>query len=89
MAEQATCAQCWGRLTRDGSTNPPTHTMTVILCPKHAAVDALLEACKAMQKACDEWAAEFTQKKRAMDWRVVNDAYVKAERAIAQAEAKP
>ena len=45
----------------------------------------LLEAVRAMQAACDEWAAEFTQKKRAMDWGVVNDAYIKAAIAIARA----
>ena len=41
-------------------------------------------ALKAMQKACDEWAAEFTQKKRAMNWGVVNDAYCKAAAALAK-----
>ena len=50
------------------------------------AVNAeLATAVKAMQAACDEWAAEFTQKKRAMDWGVVNDAYVKASAALARA----
>lgn len=53
-----------------------------------AAAPELLEAVKAMQKACDEWAAEFTQKKRAMDWGVVNDAYLKASAAIAKATGK-
>ena len=43
---------------------------------------ALVEALKAMQSACDEWAAEFTQCKRAMDWGIVNDAYCKAEKAL-------
>ncbi len=47
----------------------------------------MTEALKAMQKACDEWAAEFTQKTRAMNWGIVNDAYIKAFRAIAKAEA--
>ena len=52
------------------------------------AFEGLVEAIKAMQLACDEWAAEFTQKKRAMDWGVVNDAYVKASRAIRKAEGR-
>lgn len=51
-----------------------------------AAAPDLLEAVRSMQKACDEWAAEFTQKKRAMDWGVVNDAYCKASAAIAKAK---
>ena len=51
-----------------------------------AAAPELLEALQAMQKACDEWAAEFTQKKRAMNWGIVNDAYVKAAKAIASAK---
>lgn len=49
------------------------------------AAPDLLEALKAMQRACDEWAAEFTQKKRAMNWGIVNDAYCKAAAAIAKA----
>ena len=48
----------------------------------------LVTALKAMRKACDEWAAEFTQKKRAMDWGVVNDAYCKANAAIARAKGR-
>jgi hypothetical protein len=40
------------------------------------------DALKAMFAACDEWAAEFTQKKRAMDWGVVNAAYTKAAKII-------
>jgi hypothetical protein len=39
-----------------------------------------------MFKAADEVAAEFIQKKRAAKWGIINDAYVKAERAIAKAE---
>jgi len=35
-------------------------------------------AVQGMFAACDEWAAEFTQKKRAMDWGVVNGAYLAA-----------
>jgi hypothetical protein len=42
----------------------------------------LKAAIKAMFAACDEWAAEFTQKKRAMDWGVVNNAYMRAEKAL-------
>lgn len=42
----------------------------------------LREALQAMQKACDEWAAEFTLKKRGMNWGVVNDAYCKASAAL-------
>ena len=52
------------------------------------AVKELLEAVKAMQDACDEWAAEFTQKKRGMNWGIVNDAYLKASRSIAKAEGR-
>ncbi len=48
--------------------------------------DDLVAAVKAMQAACAEWAAEFTQGKRAMNWGIVNDAYVKAARAIAASE---
>ena len=43
----------------------------------------LVAALEAMRKACDEWAAEFTLKKRGMDWGVVNDAYVKCSVALA------
>jgi hypothetical protein len=53
-----------------------------------AAAPELLEAVKAMQLACDEWAAEFTQKTREINWAVVNDAYIKASNAIAKAEGK-
>ena len=45
--------------------------------------DELAEALYCMRLACDEWAAEFTQKKRAMDWGVVNDAYLKTTQALA------
>lgn len=41
-------------------------------------------ALKAMQAACDEWAAEFTQKTRAMNWAVVNKAYCDCEDALRQ-----
>jgi len=51
-----------------------------------AAAPDLLKAVKLMQKACDEWAAEFTQKRRGMDWGVVNTAYYAAEKAIFKAE---
>ena len=46
--------------------------------------DEAKAALKAMQAACDEWAAEFTQKKRAMNWGVVNDAYIKCGRVLAR-----
>ena len=55
--------------------------------PLLSAAPDLLDAVKAMQTACDEWAAEFTQKKRAANWGIINEAYCKAERAIAKAEA--
>lgn len=48
-------------------------------------IKALVEALEGMQAACDEWAAEFVQRRRAMNWRVVNDAYISAERALAHA----
>jgi hypothetical protein len=51
-----------------------------------AAAPDLLAALKDMFKAADEVAAEFIQKKRAAKWDIINDAYVKAERAIAKAE---
>lgn len=44
-----------------------------------------IDALEWMQKATDEWAAEFTQKKRGMDWGVVNTAYCKASAVIAKA----
>ena len=40
------------------------------------------DALRAMFAACDEWAAEFTQHKRAMNWGVVNDAYCKASKVL-------
>ncbi len=46
------------------------------------AIPQLVEAVKAMQGACDEWAAEFTQKTRAMNWGKVNDAYMQASAAL-------
>ena len=48
----------------------------------------LLEAVKAMQQACEEWATKLTQRKRVMDWEVIIDAYCKADAAIARAENK-
>lgn len=36
----------------------------------------LAQALDGMMGACDEWAAEFTQNKRAMNWGVVNEAYM-------------
>lgn len=45
--------------------------------------DELAEALECMSLACDEWVAEFTQKKRGMNWGVVNDAYLKTNRALA------
>ena len=47
-------------------------------------LDEAKAALEAMQKACDEWAAEFTQKKRAMNWGIVNDAYIKCGRVLAR-----
>ena len=47
-------------------------------------LDEAKAALEAMQKACDEWAAEFTQKKRAMNWGIVNDAYIKCGRVLAK-----
>ena len=46
------------------------------------AIPQLVAAVKAMQGACDEWAAEFTQKTRAMNWGKVNDAYMQAGAAL-------
>ena len=40
------------------------------------------DAIRGMFAACDEWAAEFTLKKRGMNWGLVNDAYVKANRVL-------
>ena len=51
-----------------------------------AAAPQLVEAVKAMQGACDEWAAEFTQKTRAMNWGKVNDAYMQATAALRAVE---
>jgi hypothetical protein len=39
-------------------------------------------ALKGMQAATDEWAAEFSQKTRAMNWGVVNQAYCACEDSI-------
>jgi hypothetical protein len=57
-------------------------------CPLHKAAPELLAALKDMFKAADEVAAEFIQNKRAAKWGIINDAYVKAERAIAKATSK-
>jgi hypothetical protein len=40
------------------------------------------DAVRAMVAATDEWAAEFTQGRRAMDWGIVNDAYLKADKVL-------
>jgi hypothetical protein len=53
-----------------------------------AAAPDLLAALKDMFKAADEVAAEFIQNKRAANWKIINDAYVRAERAIAKAESR-
>ena len=46
----------------------------------------LLAACKALLLASDEIAGEFIQHKKAVDWKLVNDAYCLAARAIREAE---
>lgn len=51
-------------------------------CPLHAAAPALLEACEVLQEAVEELLSEFVSKKRAADWGIINDAGVKASRAI-------
>lgn len=62
---------------------PANAAFIVRACNSH---EALVEALEAMEKACDEWAAEFTQKKRAMNWGIVNDAYCKATTALSLAK---
>jgi len=53
-----------------------------------AAAPDLLEALRGMEKASEEIAVEFIERKRATNWAVVNDAYVAAARAIAKAEGR-
>ena len=41
-----------------------------------------VKAVEAMVRATDEWAAEFTQHMRAMNWGVVNEAYMLAGKVL-------
>lgn len=50
--------------------------------------EALVKACKGLQKACDELLTEFVSKKRAADWALINDALVQAGLAIKSASAE-
>jgi hypothetical protein len=52
------------------------------------AAPDLLEALRGMQTASEEIAIEFIEHKRATNWKIVNDAYVAAARAIAKAEGR-
>jgi hypothetical protein len=61
---------------------------TIEQCPLCKAAPEMLAALKDMFKATDEIAAEFIQNKRAANWKIINDAYVRAELAIAKAESK-
>ena len=49
-------------------------------------VTEMLEALELMQVAAAEIAAEFIAHKHATKWAIVNDAYVKAARSIANAK---
>lgn len=52
-------------------------------------VAELVDALRGMEKASEEIAVEFIEHKRATNWKVVNDAYCAAARAIAKAEGRP
>ena len=47
-------------------------------------LDEAKAALEAMQKACDEWAAKFTQRKRTMNVDAYIDACIKCERVLAK-----
>ena len=57
-------------------------------CPLHKAASELLAALKDMFKAADEIAEEFIKNKRAANWGIINNAYLKADAAISKAEGK-
>lgn len=53
-----------------------------------AAAPELLDALIAMGKACEELIAERFHHKRAANWAIINDAYMKRTAAIAKASKK-